>query len=413
MDDNVVAGRCTPAFSRPFRWVDQALTHKGRPISAGGRCRVHELHWPKYVSDNDPGPAAIFAIVSPLQYLNALEAIHAFELRADQCFLAIGECERMPESQRQVRQILDPSLWACIEQLSGFPSTPLGHEVRTDLRSVLGARKYANRANSLIRRARSDCGSVGQLFIGDYRPTSFRHFIAKLREAETWLLDDGTLTHHVVRYRGARETGDNWSEHFPSSSKRRRFRSLLSGLRFAEPKRVGFFTSYELEAPPQDRLRTHHYELRKRSLEGLVVRDEVWFLGTNHVEAGVTTSDKYDALLARVKSQYEGRTLAYLPHRGESPEKLERLERLGFEVRRHGLPIEVAIAELGHHPQVFAGLASSALDNLALLLAPKIRIDLFEAPSDYAPEPKWQHLKEIMNYHRADRFGVTRVVSAE
>src|SRR5690606_33445598 len=149
--------------------------------------------------------AALFAVVSPLQYLNALEAARAWALRPEQCYLALGTSRKLPATERQLDRILDRSLWRHIAKVEGFPAPKGRNRLHSEFLAWNGSVRYASSANFIISTAQRDWGTIDLLFIGDYRPANFRHFIAQLPSSEVWILDDGSVTHQAVRYRKDRE----------------------------------------------------------------------------------------------------------------------------------------------------------------------------------------------------------------
>jgi len=354
--------------------------------------------------------AALFAVVSPLQYINALEAASAFGLQPSQCYLALGESKKLPATGRQVRSLIDPAKWRAIQSVSGFPAAGGINRAHKELLHLLGAREYARDANSLIRRARSECEGIDLLFIGDYRPANFRHFIGAIPEARVWLLDDGSVTHQVVRFRKDANSPHLYAKPFARENPLLLARARASGLRFAEPAALGYFTCYDVDPPPSDEVRTHDYAHFRAQYPALEAVPEVWFLGANHVENRFTSSKKYLALLRRVREFYRGEKVVYLPHRGENDKKAASIAKLGFEVKNFDLPIEIAIGQSGRFPRVLAGIASSAIDNLSVILQDRIEIHLFCVGKDYAPGERWNHLKDVIEYHQRDVFGITTFV---
>lgn len=356
--------------------------------------------------------AALFAVVSPLQYINALEARHAFGLDPAHCYLAVGESKKLPATGRQVRSLIDPSQWRTIQSVTGFPAPRGVNRLHGELLQLLGGREYAKSANQLIERARSECGGIEYVFIGDYRPLNFRHFIGAVPEARIFLLDDGSVTHQAVRFRKDRDSPHLYAKPFARPSWLTHVRSALSGLRFAEPEKLGFFTCYDFEPPRQDAVVTHDYAHFRHTYPKLEPSQEVWFLGANHIENNFTSKEKYFALLQRVREFYRSEKVVYLPHRGEDQAKLEEVARLGFEVSSFDLPIEIVIGQSRRFPQVLAGVASSAIDNLSVILRGRIQIHVFCVEDGYSPPEQWNHLKDVIDYHRRDVFGLSTFVHA-
>lgn len=353
--------------------------------------------------------AALFAVVSPLQYINALEAIAAFGLEPSQCYLALGESKKLPATTRQVRSLLDESKWKAVHPVSGVPAPRGRNRAHSELLSLSGARSYAASANALIAQARRECGEIQYLFLGDYRPLNFRHFFAAVPEAEPWLLDDGSITHQVIRFRKDKNSPHLFTKPFAQPNLLN-LSARLGGLRYADPPSLGYFTCYDVNAPLRDHVRHHGYEYFQSQYGPFEVLDEVWFLGANHVENKFCSSARYFSVLNRAQQFYGGMKVVYLPHRGEDTKKLVRVAELGFEVRNHDLPIEIVVGQTGKFPKILAGIASSAIDNLSVILKDRLQVHLFCVSKGYAPPDRWKHLSDVIDYHRRDVFGVSSLI---
>ncbi len=354
-----------------------------------------------------PVEAALFAIVSPLQYINALEAIHSFGLKPEQCYLAIGESRKLQATGRQLESILDRGLWRQVQSISGLPVAKGLFRLHSELRYLRGAREYALGANKLIEQARAEFGKIGWLFLGDYRPSNFRHFLASVPEAEHWLLDDGSVTHQVVRFRKDPHSPNLFAKPFARASRLVRLRSKISGLKFSDPGQLGFFSCYDIEVAPQDRLRANSYEYYRQCYPTMRQVDEIWVLGSNHSENRFTSEGRYLALLERIRDFYAGEPVVYLPHRGESEAKLERVTELGFTLRGYDLPIEIVVGKRGEYPRVLAGIASSAIDNLSVILGDRLKVHLIRVEPGYSEKERWKHLRDVIEYHQRNVHGIT------
>ena len=95
---------------------------------------------------------------------------------------------------------------------------------------------------------------------------------------------------------------------------------------------------------------------------------EVWFLGEPLVLDGYLSEETYLRHLKSVQRYYRGKRFVYLPHSREQGADVERVRTtLGCEVKRFGMPIELALSRADRHPVVVASFISSALPNCRIM----------------------------------------------
>lgn len=338
--------------------------------------------------------ASLFIITSPLQYLNALEARFHFKLRPEDCVLLVIPSRDHERSRKQIAKLLETDQWSRVETVLGMPPERLVLRPRAkrEYQFFAGARQFRRQAVGILRAL----GPVDSIFLGDWRARSFRFFAFQNPEAKVYLLDDGSITSQALRFRNDPRDPLIEKRAFPESNS---LKLRAAGVPFYDPERITFFTSYALPMPRRDELVRHEFPLLSQNSGEWECLDEVWFIGSNHPENNITTSDRYLGLMGEIARFFEGERVRYFAHRAEDKSKLRSLEKLGFLVTHSELPLEMVIKEQKRYPKFAAAIASSVIDNLSAMLGARIGLLLFLAPRGYY-RSRVKHLAEIVRYHR-------------
>jgi hypothetical protein len=290
---------------------------------------------------------------------------------------------------------------------------------------VIPGEKVWWRAHQEIRAARRFSQSLSdaldvlpphdEIVLGDYRSRECRHLAGLFPHAQVVLLDDGSATHQIARFR--RNPRDpELAPMFPRKDWRALRLRLLAGISLPFVNQLTFFSHYAILPPPHDRLLPHRYEFWRSLVAGTLrpATNEVLFLGMSHVEKNLTTFGCYLETLRKIRRFYEGRSIVYRPHRHETTEKLKAVRELGFTViESDGTPIELSLIESATLPSEIASIASSALDNLAILFSDHIPLRCFTPEPDYCSAAMNGHFSDIIHYHTSNPQNKLRVVSLE
>lgn len=87
------------------------------------------------------------------------------------------------------------------------------------------------------------------------------------------------------------------------------------------------------------------------------------------------SEETYLGYLRSVQRYYGDKRFIYLPHNREQGADVGRVQTtLGCEVRRFGLPIEVALSRADRHPDNIASFISSALPNCRIMFGPTLQL---------------------------------------
>lgn len=311
----------------------------------------------------------VFLVLSPLQVLNAVEA-KAFFGTQDNVLVALRHTTQgYPISD--FKRVVDETDWNGVYYLSTYD------EERVQLIGKVHWAYLSWVQQRRLERLAARLGRVEGLFVGSYLEPIVRHFSNALPHEALYLLDSGTDTFLVNKARGQTSTfaaSPSWKTWLVNK---------LTRTRDQQADRVTFFTVYGLlEVGAKDRLVLNRYEHFRRRVSGTAVSDEIWFLGEPLVLNGYFGEVVYLDYLERLRRFYAGKRFVYLPHSREQEADVQRIgERLGCEVRRYGVPVELALSRADPRPFEVASLICTALTNLHVMFGPTLQLtSVYVAP---------------------------------
>jgi hypothetical protein len=347
------------------------------------------------------GPADLVVVSSPLQYMNAVEWRRRTAGRHADLVL-IGDRAGGDAAIAEL-MLRDPGLWRAIHRHPGRPRLP--RWLPASLRDAADAQHRAG----LERLARSlSRPGYRRLVFGDYRNASQRALVAKIPHRDLILVDDGSVTPQVARFRAGRaDTPEperfrlNW---FRTSVGR----ALFGDEKLADPDRLTFFTIYgrliDRTLAPGDRILAHAFEGWRAAAGSRAPGDEIWLLGANHVEARIASAADYRRLIlsgvAALRAEGFGGPILYRPHRGEDPAAARRLAAAaGLQLAPGTLPVEAVLLEAERRPAAVLVVASSAADTLAVI-DPEVPIVRLDLPAGYLRRQR-DHILAVVAAHDA------------
>lgn len=322
---------------------------------------------------------AVFLVKSPLQFLNALEARHAYGLAADECLLVLM-ADRKSRSQLSALVENENSGWLGVQWLAQAPllMTP---EQKGD-----GARPRSLFRNDIfsilkLRSLATASGDIDYVFVGDAGNPLMRHFVNCARTKEVVLLDDGVATIKYARWR----LSGTWGEGIRRSKTINLFfKRMLLGLRDSLPANMTFFSVYDFDVLDRDRLVPNRFSYLRGKSADLALTDDVFFLGGPLVEAGILQEDEYFWHLQRVQESLNSVSVRYVAHRRESYERVQRIERtFGWQSVLFDYPIEYQLACVGPRTRLLASFVSSALENCQTVFGDDLKIVSFQFNPDH------------------------------
>lgn len=319
-------------------------------------------------SQVDKASRTLVVVKSPLQLLNAGEAIDALGLDVDHTRLVVLQ-QPEPAARRQLQAVLAHRQWPATTIVEPRQLTPWWRKYRWLQASSRPRLQFA------------------RVVIGEYRLTLLRHLVHRLRPAEVVLLDDGNGTLLLAEHR---RDGTSARRGLPAVEPRltgvpqSRLRRALHGVVRLDARPLDaltYFTIYDLPGSGHDRVVRHTYAHLRARFATPAVSDRAVFVGSSFAETGIMTVDAYLDVV-RAATEQAGTSLEYLPHRREEPAKLARIERgLGLRVVTPEAPLELAFLQAGTVPATVYGVLSTALDTLAVLFGERISLRALRPPA--------------------------------
>lgn len=345
---------------------------------------------------DDNHTALLLVIKSPLQALNAVEYYHNLSPPPNAVQAITFSPENRPELGLTIAGLLKLIPHIYIHSLNGIPSE---RDWWYSIREFLSARKFMRRLATASRQI-----PVRPLIaLGDYRSRECRAVAALFPKAKITLLDDGSATHQIARYRRS-PYDSRLAPMFPRYNLRTFRLWLWARIQLTRIQRLTFFTCYPITTTPDDTVFRHDYPFW-RSILGQLQQNtgpSVLFLGMSHVEKGLTDLTRYLSALRKIHRYYRGAHILYRPHRDENSKKLAAVRQLGFNVLQHDItPIELVLINSATLPVEIACIASSAIDNLSVIFQGRLAIRCFVPDDNYCSAVMSGHLKDILGHHVA------------
>jgi len=315
----------------------------------------------------------IFIVESPLQLLNAIEANNYLSKGGKQKRTLLILCYSLNEKGNDQLKLLKGLIkWDEIIEVtykSKFDFFKIFFSLRNDIKTL----------------------TARNIFIGEFRAPWMHVLSENILHEEKFLLDDGAGT-------PARQENDLNLE-IPSMFYEGEGNNLnvivkkvylkLLGLKYLQWKnQINLFTVFDLEAYDGQKIVRNNYEYLRKSCEktGQKTINEVAFIGTALVEAGIVSNSYYLCCLEKVASLYGGYNVVYIPHRRESNDKLNEIhDRFGYEIRHFNYLIEyefIISSTLPYKIICFPTMAAITLNRLF----PSIEIEMIKLASQNIKE---------------------------
>ena len=228
-----------------------------------------------------------------------------------------------------------------------------------------------------------------KVFIGDYYSTSFRAFASFFLKKETKLilLDDGVATIFLYEY------GLNYILKKTTSTI---IKSNVSNalMLFYNKKKIQFFSIFK----PSD----NNILYKENTLSILKPDEEVsiskksFIIGAKISEASMITEDEYFLLLKNITEIFPDENFYYCPHRAESTEKLEKIEKeFNFKFFNTEYTIEYDFYKKNISPNIVIGFGSTALYTLKTIY-PKLNAYTMSFKSNKTINTFYKILDEVL-----------------
>lgn len=270
-------------------------------------------------------------IESPLQLVNAVEYLDQQSIPFDQVtFLIYRDYGRKGNNYEQLISVLELYGISNYEVFKIHSTSSSFSKLYTSVKHFVSLMPFKN---------------LDLVVLGDFRSSYFQFFCLGLRPKSVVLVDDGNASLNPFKVNNVVN------------------KTFFK--RYVESHHLTYFTIYSEFIDSQNILH-NKYAYAKQKFASQVELNFDYIVGTTLVELDlVNECDYFDALKKVIEDR--NKTI-YLPHRYESQEKLNKIERqLGCKIEFKNLPLEIEFLTGGVFPKAFLGTISSFFDNLYFL----------------------------------------------
>jgi len=201
------------------------------------------------------------------------------------------------------------------------------------------------------------------------------HCVNTVKAAKNVLLDDGNEILLIA--------GNIAARRYVRTPLQKIYNALLGRrVDYAYTDDLEIFTFFDLEKYRlRNRVIKNDYRAFKARIAAMPREAALFFIGSNLIGTYMDRSG-FEAGIARVVAHSAPMKVVYVAHRYEDTQYLESLgARLGFEVVRFPVILEMALLAYGKIPERIATFRSTALETLGYLYEP-IGMEVFEVDTD-------------------------------
>ncbi len=279
----------------------------------------------------------LIIIGSPLQLINAMEAVHFFKL--ENVILVIAFNGLLSNNIQIEEQI---NSFKCEEVVKIYPS------------SVSKFLQYLKLIKYLQRY------TYDKLFIGEFG-SAFRIILANINKEKVFLLDDGTAT--IVDY----EKSIKINKINRYSFKELRF--LIFGLKIRIKDKINFFTYYNLEKLPDSEVIKNNLEYMKKDFiqNSIDYGDTIFFFG--QPSEIFLDKQELELNLYKIVNKFSEKKILYIPHRAQTKDEINniRLMNKNIKILEINKPVEKYFLNNGIYPKHVISYVSTALTTTKIL----------------------------------------------
>ncbi|WP_151949785.1 hypothetical protein [Aliarcobacter butzleri] len=279
----------------------------------------------------------LIIIGSPLQLINAMEAVHFFKLENVILVIAFnGLLSNNIQIEEQINR------FKCEEVVKIYPSSVSKFLQYLKLIKYLQRYKYE------------------KLFIGEFG-SAFRIILANINKEKVFLLDDGTAT--IVDY----EKSIKINKINRYSFKELRF--LIFGLKIRVKDKINFFTYYNLEKLPDSEVIKNNLEYMKKDFiqNSIDYDDTIFFFG--QPSEIFLDKQELELNLYKIVNKFSEKKILYIPHRAQTKDEINniRLMNKNIKILEINKPVEKYFLNNGIYPKHVISYVSTALTTTKIL----------------------------------------------
>ena len=287
-------------------------------------------------------------VESPLQLLNAYEAIYQFNLVNYEVIIRLSNEEI---NDKQIRYLVD---FLNIENVE-FVTINSRQKTLVDYMNLL-IYKYKYKFSKKIEK----------IFIGNFDSRFFKLVMQQFKRNQIILLDDGSKTLDIQK-------------------------------QFSENYFYNLFTIYDITSIENQLIIKNEYTKLRTKLKKLnICKDKILFLGAKLSEIGIIDEHKYIKLLQKISDKHKEKKIIYVIHRGESKNKLQKIGDIkNITIKSYDFPIELLGLFEKSIPYKVVSFYSTAILTMKYLY----RIEAECYSFDYSPSQYKESIDIVYDYY--------------
>ena len=291
----------------------------------------------------------LYVIASPLQLINAQEAVKKFSLNKN--ILVIIDTAGK-NNTLQVNKVLKKSFFQDIIRIESSKKSRFFIYVK------------------LIKQLQKK--SYNKVFLGNFG--SINHMIASnVNLKKLYLIDDGTIT--ISIYEGL-------IKRFQTKFNMKKIRFYLFGLTTELKHTLNYFTVFRLPAKENVEILHNDYSYLKKEYSIKDFEKDkkiVYFLGQPLVENSLITKENYSKYMQEVIQYFKGNKIIYIPHRSEIfTDKIDSFVNENFVIQQSTIPVELLFLEDKVAPSIVSSFVSTALFTMEEIFHEKTEVISFK-----------------------------------
>lgn len=308
----------------------------------------------------------ILIVESPLQVLNALEAIKFYKLSQDNfhfLLLNTGSGKNLIQMTKVLERFG-----------ANFEKEVIDLSCNTNFISRWAKANTHGRAYSEK--------SFEHVFLGDVRSVAAKIILAHIKPKKIIIIDDGNDTKLLIKWI---QEGNTINDYRKISWKEKLILYLM-GISIDLESPFEFFTMYPPETNKIQNLvfaRNDYRFIKEVISHDNISTEEVLFIGNKFYQIGWTSESSYYQYLEKalyyLRKTYSKCKVLYAPHRGEKLDEVKAIfNKFEVQIIEPSLPIELYLITRKSLPFLVVGFFSSAFDTIGKILGDKIQREVFE-----------------------------------
>lgn len=295
---------------------------------------------------------SLFIIESPLQLLNAYEAIHYFETKKFKILI------RLSGDKSNDRQIFNLLSFLKLKHSSWIVKIKAKNKTFFDYLKII----IIKMITKVIYK------KYAKIFIGNYE-SGFINTITKfIDQSHIILLDDGA-------------------------------KSIVIQSKFHGNYNRDFFSFYDLTPYENQTIYKNDFLKTKEKTASLKTLNSILFLGSKLSEINITSEEYYIKLIDKISKYFNDDPIVYIPHREEKPEKLYKLIKLLPNLTVHSLDYPVELYGLYEaYPSKIVSFYSTALFTMSKIYD----CESYAFKFDYSNYLNKKNIDKVYEYYKKE-----------